>query len=379
MSEKKSLYDLVNIFDFNRTAAAKFFDAMRESFDFHYKGSSFFKNLCELKGFSSANLACFEDIYKIPYIFVNTFKEREIISIAENKIKLELTSSGTSGQKSRIVLDKLSYERILGIVRNVYGALGMVDKTREVNYVCFTYDPKVAKNVGTAFSDKVLTGLAPAHEIYYAIQYDKDKKDFYLNEEGVKKQIIKYSRDKKRPLRILGFPAFIHKILSELYAERGVAFKFDPGSFVMTGGGWKGAQDKEIEKMKFKQETGRILSIPPENVRDLFGMVEHGIPYVECASSNMHVPIYSRAVIRDPLSLDNLGYNEAGILHLYTPYINSVPAISLLCTDKAILRQNCACGLPGDYIELLGRGGIVKHRGCAVHAAELLLDSKITS
>jgi len=376
MPLKKSLYNLKSPFLFDETASALFFDAMKEAFISHYNGCAFYRRLCDDKKFCADDLREFSDIYRIPYIFVNTFKERELISVPEEKIKLELTSSGTGGQKSRIVLDKLSLDRILKIVRGVYGALGMVDPENEVNYLCFTYDPRVAKNLGSAFSDKALTSLAPANEIYYAIQFDKSKNDFFLNEEGVKNQILKYSRDKKRPIRILGFPAFIYKILAELKNETGRTFNFGGRSFVMTGGGWKGEADKEIEKHRFKREVGEILGMPPQNVRDLFGMVEHGIPYVECSHSNMHVPVYSRALVRHPLSHRDLGYDSAGVLHLYTPYINSVPSISLLCTDKAVLRKNCACGIEGDYIELLGRGGITKHKGCAVHAAELLLNKK---
>lgn len=376
MARKKTLYELKAPFAFDDNAAGLFQEAMLESFVHHYYGCNYFYRLCCERNFSPSSLVEFDDIYRIPYIFVNTFKERELISVPEEKVKLELTSSGTGGQKSRIVLDKLSLDRILKIVRAVYGALGMVDDKNEVNYICFTYDPKVAKNLGSAFSDKALTGLAPAREIYYAIQFDRAKNDFFLNEDGVKKQLVKYSRDKKRPVRILGFPAFIYKILTELKEETGASFNFGPRSFVMTGGGWKGQADKEIEKSRFKREVGEILGMPPENVRDLFGMVEHGIPYVECANSNMHVPIYSRAAVRHPLSHRILGYDSPGVLHLYTPYINSVPSISLLCTDKAVLRKNCGCGIEGDYIELLGRGGLVKHKGCAVRATELLLDGK---
>jgi phenylacetate-coenzyme A ligase PaaK-like adenylate-forming protein len=372
----KSLYNLESPFLFDAEAERLFLEAMRASFNNHYNGCDYFNKLCALKNFSPESLKKFDDIYQIPYIFVNTFKERELISVAESRVKLELTSSGTGGQKSRIVLDKISLDRILKIVRNVYGALGMVDDSRRVNYICFTYDPEVAKNLGSAFSDKALTSLAPAKEIYYAIQFDKAKNDFFLNEDGVKRQIIKYSRDRKTPLRILGFPAFIYKILAELKSETGRCFNFGPRSFVMTGGGWKGQADKEIEKRRFKTEVGEILGMPPENVRDLFGMVEHGIPYVECAESNMHIPIYSRARVRHPLSGADAGYGAPGVLHLYTPYINSVPSISLLCTDKAVLRRDCPCGIEGDYIELLGRGGITKHKGCAVHAAELLLAKK---
>lgn len=371
----QTLYDLNNPFDFNDNVKALFFIEMKKTFKNHYENCAYFNNLCKISNFSLDNLKTFDDIYTIPHIFVNTFKERSIISISDDKIKLTLTSSGTSGQKSQIVLDKLSLNRILTIVEKIYDFLGMVDKTQKTNYICFTYDPKKAKNLGTAFSDKVLTSFAKINKIYYTIQYDNQKKDFYLDENKVKEKIIKYSKE-PYPIRILGFPAFIYKIVTTLHKETGLTFNFGPKSFILTGGGWKGEADKEISKLQFKTEISQILGIPPENIRDMFGMVEHGIPYVECKNGNMHVPIYSRVIIRHPLTLQNLGYDNPGILHLYTPYINSVPSISLLCTDKAILRKNCNCGIDGDYIELLGRGGITKHKGCAIQAAELFLNKQ---
>jgi hypothetical protein len=100
-------------------------------------------------------------------------------------------------------------------------------------------------------------------------------------------------------------------------------------------------------------------------------MVEHGIPYVDCEYGHLHVPIYSRAHVFDPLTYEIKDYDEEGLLTLFTPYINSYPSISLLTTDKAVVKNDCPCGR-GPYIDLKGRAGKVKHKGCAIVALDKL-------
>ncbi|NLA63181.1 MAG: hypothetical protein GX857_08190 [Bacteroidales bacterium] len=43
-----------------------------------------------------------------------------------------------------------------------------------------------------------------------------------------------------------------------------------------------------------------------------------------------------------------------------------------MATDLAVVKENCPCGLEGDYVASIRRGGISKHRGCAIAAQELL-------
>ena len=101
-------------------------------------------------------------------------------------------------------------------------------------------------------------------------------------------------------------------------------------------------------------------------------MAEHGVPFCSCPEGNYHIPIYSRVLIREPLSLEVLPYGEEGLMNLITPYNLAQPNISVLATDLAVVKENCPCGLEGDYVASIRRGGISKHRGCAIAAQELL-------
>ena len=119
-----------------------------------------------------------------------------------------------------------------------------------------------------------------------------------------------------------------------------------------------------------------MLGIPNHRLRDGFGSVEHCIPYIECREHRFHVPIYSKVLIRDLKTLENVGYGNPGFLQFISPYITSAPANAVTMGDLAILNMGdtCGCGLKTDWFEVLGRAGISKNKSCAIAAAELLKD-----
>lgn len=370
MASRTDLYASPRVFASGDEPDRLFLEAMRDTFARHHAGCRPYRTLCRAAGFAPADLRAFPDLFRIPHLFVGSLKERDFRSVPAREVALTLTSSGTGGRKSKIFLCARSIERILAIVRAVFAELDLIDD-RPVNYLCFTYDPEVAKDLGTAFSDKTLTAFAPALRTHFAIRWDESANDFRLDARGVKRALLDFAAS-GRPVRILGFPSFLWKIVRELRAETGRDLAFAAPSFVLTGGGWKGEDDRRIDPALFRAELGRILGIPERNFRDMFGMVEHGIPYMECEHHRFHIPVFARARVRDPLTLDDLGFDAPGILHLYTPYCRSTPNLSLLTTDKATLRRDCPCGRPGGTIELIGRGGVAKHKGCAIAATEML-------
>jgi phenylacetate-coenzyme A ligase PaaK-like adenylate-forming protein len=346
-----------------------FLRAMSEAFSYHYLGSLDFQRLCAEQNFFPWDLKRTEQIPEIPYFFVTALKYHEVMSVDPERVVLTLKSSGTSGQTSAIYLDRTSLRRIKRIVRHIYHDLGMVSNVR-TNYLCFTYDPEVAKDVGTAFSDKLLTDLTRVNHVCYAIAWDEQKNDWHLDVDRVARTLERFETAQK-PFRVLGFPAHTWSVLQQIVEERGRNFRFGPNSFVITGGGWKNFDDQRIDKRVFREQVGRWLGIPTRNVRDLYGMVEHGVPYCECEEWRMHVPSLSRVYVRDPLTLKILPAGRPGLLHFVTPYHHSFPAISLLTTDRGILHPECRCGRKTPVVQLLGRAGVTKHKGCAIAALKV--------
>ncbi len=340
---------------------------MREALAWHRAKCPEFAGFLHAKGLTEDASPVPEDI---PPLLVTIFKEHRLISIPDSKIKIELTSSGTGGQRSAIVLDKRSYDRILRVVDAIFGSLGLVNREETADYLCFTYDPRVAKNVGTAFSDKILTGLTRRGTVFYAIRWNEATGTFEFDLGMTVRRLLTFA-GRGRAVRILGFPAYLWQVCDEL-ESRGKRLTLGERSFVITGGGWKIHKDREVTKDLFKKRVSEVLGLPERNIRDSFGMVEHGIPYVDCEHGRLHVPVFARAQVVDPETLKPLPDGEPGLLHLMTPYLSSYPSISLLTTDRARLAGDCPCGRSGKTLEILGRAGVAKHKGCAISALDLL-------
>jgi len=358
-------------FKFGPAASALFCAAMREAFVFQMRHSKFLKNFLEMDKFDPASIRNEKDIAKIPFVFVAALKERDLTTLPESKLVLELKSSGTSGQRSRMQLDKGSLMRVKRLAWKVFEGLGLTDLAHEHDYICFTYDPAVAHDLGTAWTDKLLSGFTKTGRIFYTFRWSKEKNDFYFDIESALALLEKAEKTQKLT-RFVGFPAFALKLTEEFKKRHGRMVRLNPGSSVITGGGWKTLADEAIDKKVYRKILADNLGIPVENVRDLFGMVEHGVPYVDCPLGNFHIPNYGRIIVRDPGSLAPLGYAKDGLLQFMTPYLTSYPSISLLSSDMGRVEKGCKCGIGGDVLVIKGRAGVKKLKGCAISAATML-------
>lgn len=352
-------------FEFSDNSQKLFIESFRENALFHYKNHEFTRKLWDRFGFHPDSIKTEDDLKNVPGTMVHLFKEHEFCSVPRSEIVLTLTSSGTGGQKSQQFLSQLSLDNVKALAFAIHKSLGMVDE-REYNYLCFTYDPKVANDLGTAFTDELLTNFTGKKEVYYAIQWNEEKKVFSLNEEGVLSTLKKFASG-GTPTRILGFPAFLYEIIE----KNNLSINLGKDSWLQTGGGWKGKADKEIPKLEFRKFIEERLGIPQKNQRDLFGMVEHGIPYVDCEKGNLHIPNFARVFVRSPFDLSLRKRGERGLLQFLCSYNFSYPAASLLTTDYGRV-ERCDCEIGGDILVLEGRAGVSKHKGCALKALEML-------
>jgi phenylacetate-coenzyme A ligase PaaK-like adenylate-forming protein len=374
LKEKTVLEKLCEIkaFDYSQDSQNLFVECIKYTAKFQLSKSEFIKKYYKLLNFKIDSIKKYEDLDKLPFVFVNGFKERELTTLNGKDIVLELKSSGTSGQRSRIMLDVDSLVRVRRMAYNTFDSLGLADIDNVYDYICLTYDPNVAKDVGTAWTDKLLTSFTKKEgEVYYAFKWDDEKNNFFFDIENSLIKLREYE-EKKSYVRIIGFPAFALKLAEEYKKKFGRYPRLNPKSFVITGGGWKSLEDEAIDKKIYRQILADSLSIPVENIRDLFGMVEHGVAYVDCKSGNFHIPVYGKVISREPICFKNLGYNHRGLLQFMTPYLTSYPSFSILSSDWGVIREGCDCGLKGPILEIQGRAGVRKLKGCAISASEML-------
>ncbi len=302
-----------------------------------------------------------------PPLYVGILKEETFLSVPEPEIVLTLESSGTSGQRTRLCMDRESLRRLEGMSRAIFAAAGF-RSDRPARYLAFSYDREEAGAAGTSWSSAQKMDCAPAASEDWMIRRDASGA-FAFDDEAAARILIE--RAAQGPIRLLGFPAFMHRTV-EAAVRLKPDLRVDPDSFVLGGGGWKNHAGTPMSHAEFAAWMEERIGLPRENVRDVYGMAEHGVPYPACRLGHHHVPSYARLAAVDPLSGEDRGYGREGLLLLSTPWLTSQPNQRILSTDVAVLGRDCPCGLPGDYIASVRRGGTHKHRGCAIAAQEIL-------
>jgi len=348
-----------------------FMQAMRECVSHHYERNEFFKKLLDEAGVKASDFRTEADLEKLPTIHANLFKEYEILSIPMEEVTEHATSSGTSGQKSQMFFDKNSFDFGLSMVKNEFDHFGFLSDEK-TNYLLYTYEPaETSKDLGTAKTDMGLLAYAPVNETFFALRYNGVGHDFDVY--GAINALEKYE-EQGLPVRIFGFPSFLYFTVRQMKETGHRPLKLNKNSMTMFGGGWKGYADKQVKKSELYAMIEEMLGIPQENCRDGYGSTEHSVPYFECPHHHFHIPIYSRMIIRDVETLKPVKNGTPGFANFITPHLLSVPAVSVLMGDMAVLHdaEECPCGIKTPFMEIIGRAGTSKGKSCAITASELL-------
>lgn len=367
----KDIDNLINIedtFNFSKENEELFVKAMVENYKFQLIKQPYVSYLASAYSFHIEDVKTTEDLEEMPMIFVGTMKVHEFCNFNKSELGAIFTSSGTKGQKTQSFFDKESLDRLERLAYNAFKSMGFTSNI-PTHYFLFSYDISKADNVGTSWSDDQVIKLAPSKSIHWMIEWNEEKKEFEFDSEKWAKIFMELSKDS--PVRLLGFPSFMYKMVEDI-KKIGGKITVDKNSFIIAGGGWKNHLGKSMELNEFMDYMEENIGIPRENIRDTYGMAEHGVPYCSCKEGNLHVPIFSRIIAREPMTLESLSYGQEGLLQLMTPYNVAQPNLSILSTDLAIIDKDCPCGIKGDFIRNVRRGGINKHKGCAIAAQDIL-------
>ncbi|WP_394841315.1 hypothetical protein LZC95_30120 [Pendulispora brunnea] len=343
--------------------------ACRELAIYHAANNGDIRSIYERHGFDPRSIREEADIARIPPLGVTAMKSYTIHTRPASECVLNLTSSGTRGQKTQIWFDQESLDRCQAQLTGQWAQEGLVSD-RPTNYLSFNYNPADAGNLGTAFADKNQQRFAPVARSYSTIR--KNAAGAWESRQDDILRILSEYEQEGLPVRIFAMPAFLYETLLEMKA-RNLTMKLPEGSFVGTGGGWKAAEDKQISRAEFRATITERLGIPAEWIRDGYGMAEHCAPYIECKKHRLHVGAYTRVIVRDPATLAPLPNGQRGLIELVTPFNTMMPNLAILTTDLGRIDADaCDCGWQSPTFTVLGRGGITKHKGCALTANEIV-------
>lgn len=346
-----------------------YLESIRENLRRH-TACPFYADLLERSGVSPDDISTMEDIARIPPIHANFYKTHTVQTAPDDEIVLRLTSSGTSGQKSQMFFDLWSItasDKSVDMQMGYYGHI--IDGP--ANFLMYSYEPAPGANMGTLRTRQMMRRFAKENELVYALRFTGKEHEFDLF--GCI-EALKRFEEQGLPVYILGFPAFLYFTLQKMEAMGMPALHLDPRSFVCMGGGWKGFADKQVTAEEFRRYAGERLGLPDSCFRESYGAVEHGVGYTDCACHRFHMPVYDRILIRDPRTLEPLGYGRKGFVNFVSAMNTAVPVTSLMMGDFGILHPpgSCPCGNPAPWLELMGRAGVSKNKSCAVAAAEIL-------
>ncbi len=349
-----------------------FVEAMRELTAWHIQRSPWYREFTRRNGVAVQQLQTLDDILALPPVHANFFKAHEIRSIPLSQVIAHMTSSGTTGQKSQMFFDEFTLGGARAMVDRIMHERGFIS-TEPAHYLVNAYEPYAGFKVGTSNTNQFLMSYAPVAEQFWTLRHvGHERHDF--DPFGAIRALQAWATG-ETPVRIIGFPAFLHFTLERMRDMGVPPLRLPPGSWVVFGGGWKGHADKAISRQDLANHIHAQLGIDQTQIVETFGAVEHSIPYVNCVRHRLHQPSWSRVVVRDVKTLQPVPDGTPGFLSFMSPYITSAPAHSVVMGDLAIRHPAGSCDCQAHatpWFEVLGRAGVSTNRSCAAAAAELL-------
>ena len=346
-----------------------FVEAVRENIRFHTENCPGYRAILEREAFAVEMLQTAEDLFRIPVLPTLFLKAHPLFSMEEKRFLIRATSSGTSGMKSRMGIDYTSFSYGLRMMLSVFSYHRLLSPL-PTNYIVLNYQPSPAIETGAVKTAHGATYFAPPVQREYALKYTGET--YVSNLEGISRALWRYQKQ-GLPVRFVGFPYFM-LLLTQSLKENGMRLRLNRHSRVLLGGGFKQHASKRVEKEELYARIGETLSIKEAACKEFFSAAEHPVAYCDCMRHHFHVPVYSRVIIRNTKTLQPLGYDAPGLLSFVTPIMQSVPFVSVMTDDIAVLREGkrCGCGITAPYFELLGRANAQGIQTCAAGAAQAI-------
>lgn len=294
----------------------------------------------------------YDRVADLPWLPVRLFKTQQIKSIPDDEVFKVLTSSGTTGDVSRIYLDKAAaaaQTRMLSqTIQTVLGPrrlpMLVVDTT------------SVIKN-RTSFS-------ARGAGVLGMMNFGRDHV-WVLDEHGVPDpEAIRgfLAKHGDQPFLIFGFTFMAWLYLYEVARDNGLDLS---NGVLIHSGGWKKLTDQAVDNAEFRRrfeaDTGLV------RIHNFYGMVEQiGVVYLEGPDGNaLYCPDFADVIIRDPATWRELPPGEPGLVEVISTLPESYPGHVLLTEDLGVVHGIDDGVWPGKRFAILGRLPRAEARGCS--------------
>ncbi|MGW6443566.1 LuxE/PaaK family acyltransferase [Lentzea sp. NPDC055074] len=294
----------------------------------------------------------FDSLAELPWLPVRMFKTHELKSVPDDEVFKVLTSSGTTGDPSRIYLDKDAaavQPRMLGAtLREVLGGkrlpMLMVD-TISIIKNRRSFSARGAGVLGMA-------NFGRAH--VYALD-ENDQPDV----EAVKGFLEKHGSE---PFLIFGFTFMVWQYLYEVAREHELDLS---NGILIHSGGWKKLIDIAVDNAEFRRRFAEDTGLT--KIHNYYGMIEQiGTVYLEGPSGNsLYCPEFADVIIRNPDTWEEQPVGEPGVIEVISTLPRSYPGHVLLTEDLGVVHGIDDGDWPGKRFSVLGRLPRAEARGCS--------------
>ncbi|MFR9776459.1 acyl-protein synthetase [Micromonospora sp. MS34] len=288
----------------------------------------------------------------LPWLPVRLFKTRKLVSVPEDQVIRVLTSSGTTGEVSRIHLDReaaATQSRMLA--RTLATVLGprrlpmlVVDRSGVVGDRR-SYSARGAGALGMVNFGRDHLWLLDADD-----RPDVDALRAFLDRHG------------REPFLIFGFTFMVWTYLYEVAREHGLDLS---QGILVHSGGWKKLVDRAVDNAEFRRRLGADTGLT--RIHNFYGMVEQiGTVFLEGPEGgSLYCPDFADVIIRDPVTWREAPVGTPGVIEVLSTLPTSYPGHVLLTEDLGVVHGVDDGHWPGKRFSVLGRLPRAEARGCS--------------
>jgi hypothetical protein len=291
-------------------------------------------------------------IADLPWLPVRMFKTVQLKSIRDDEVFRVLTSSGTTGNVSRIYLDRdaaATQGRVLAAtLQTVLGSQRL---------------PMLIVDTPSIIRDRASLS-ARAAGVLGMMTFGREH-TWVLDEDGrpdvasLRSFLAKHG---SAPFLVFGFTFMVWSYLYEVARDH----RLDLGNGVLIhSGGWKKLADRAVDQATFRRSLAKDTGLT--RIHDFYGMVEQiGVVYLEgVEGGSLYCPDVATVVIRDPETWEALPPGRPGLIEVISTVPESYPGHALLTEDLGVLHGIDDGSWPGPRFSVLGRLPRAEARGCS--------------
>ncbi len=288
-------------------------------------------------------------IADLPWLPVRLFKRYALRSIAADEVFGVLTSSGTTGERSRIYLDRAAaadQQRMLAqTLAAVIGPRRMPMLIVDSRSVLDRGGPLSTRRA--AVLGMMTYGTRHTFLLDATGALDLAAVRGFLAEHG------------HQPFLVYGFTAMVWTWLRATARDPSV----DLGNAILIhSGGWKTLAHEGVDNAEFRRQ---LAAAGVRRVHNFYGMAEQiGTIFLE-GTGGFYCPDFADVIVRDPATWSEVPPGTPGVVQVISTLPRSYPGHLLLTEDTGVVHGVDDGDRPGKRFSVLGRLPRAEPRGCS--------------